>query len=452
MLGVGCKKEPAPVPPDSKSTTTERATERATTPHITPETTPGERVPDQGTEEQPERSVMDGSHTVRIDEPCTLYVANDGNNARDGRTREGALKSPTRAIWRAKPGDVICFARGSYKPFAIMNFEATAEKPLVLRALPGDEHQVVISQRSHQYGIGIRVGRSEHVHLYGFGIERVQSGVTVAGSAHVRIEDLSIRSVGQAGIYVKQEYDSKDHDRHEGIPSHHVDIIGNTIEDTGNLTARYGEGVYVGSGGRQGDKTHDVFIALNRISDVRAEAIDLKPWTSNLIVRGNVILRGSHFFHGAISVGVQAFDGPSANFLIEDNRIYGYEALKEDEKVAGICVGHGNGVVRRNTIWGIRGGSGIRTTTTFLNPEALDVLIEENTIWSATGEPSITLHDGDERTGVPDKNGNITLRDNLTHDGLLGSRILKQEDFVGPISELADAGDGPGSGFVLRSH
>lgn len=405
---------------------------------------------DRSTSEVDISDVFEGSHTRRHDAPCTLFVDPSGDNSRDGRTREASLQSPTRAVRKARRGDVICLARGRYKPFSITNFRATKEAPLILRTLPGDRGEVLITSGSVRHGVGIRVEHAEHVHLYDVSISAVQEGIALSGCAHCRVEGVSIDAVGQAGIRVRRKSDWKDETRFEGLPSHHIDLIGNTIRDTGNLTARFGEGIYVGTGGKQGDETHDIFIANTHIKGVRAEAIDIKPWTTHIIVRANLITGGSHFFHGAISVGVQAFDAPDAQFLIEGNRIHGYTGTSKDEKVAGICIGHGNGVVRENILWDISGGPGIRTTTTFMNPNARKVLIEKNTVWSTRGEPSITIHDGDERTGVTDGLGEVSLRGNVTHDGALGSRKAVERDFAGSISGAASSeGESPSSGFVF---
>lgn len=216
--------------------------------------------------------------------------------------------------------------------------------------------------------------------------------------------------------------------------------------------SRYGEGIYVGTGGFPGDDTHDVYVAYNRLDAVRAEAIELKPFGHDHVVRGNLVTSGSHEFHAAITVAVQAKRDsvPNGHYLIEDNRIYDYAST--GSSVAGITVGHGDAIVRNNVIWAIDGGRGIRTTTTFANPSAREVVIEHNTIWTSGGAPSIALDDGHERTGVTDQLGHATVRDNVTSDGSAGSTRVSTDHFLGPITGSADAGEGPGSGFRAKRY
>jgi len=247
-----------------------------------------------------------------------------------------------------------------------------------------------------------------------------QTGVAVRNRAFVRLEGMEVEAVGQAGICVGQMQTGGETPRLTGRPSHHCDVIGNVIRDTGRVTARYGEGVYIGTGGLQGDATHDVFVAANRIEGARAEAIELKPFTTNINIRGDTIIGGSHFFHGAISVGAQAFDAPDGNYIVEGNLICGY-GRTSPSPVAGIAIGHGNTIVRDNVIGHVESGIGIRTTTTFVNPDANAVLLEGNTVWTPSGGPSIALHLGDERTGVADMPGDVTMGVNWTDDGSAGS-------------------------------
>ncbi len=382
-----------------------------------------------------------GSYTTRVSTACTWFVKPSGDDHAGGRSLAEALRTPKRAVALAKPGDVVCFDKGTYPTLAVRKVRATAEAPLVFRTVPGAERETIFTNGSLEYGGAIAVENASHVHFYDLRLVHSQTGISVVSSSNVRIEGLWIEDLGQEGIHVGRKHNYDGSERFTGPPSENVDVVGNTVRDTGKKTARYGEGIYIGTGQFTGDDTHHVFVGYNRIEDVRAEAIEIKTFTHDVVVRGNLILGGSHFFHAAITVAIKPVSYPDGNYLIEDNRVYNY-ARTETESVCGIGVGHGTTVVRNNLIWNIPGGSGICTFTTFGNPEARDVLLENNTVWNPGG-PSISLHDGDGRTGVTDLLGAVTLRGNLIHDGdsaLAGS-------FVGPITRLADAGGGPGSGF-----
>lgn len=389
-----------------------------------------------------------GSHTTRVEAPCSLYVKPGGSDRHDGRSLIRALRTPSQAVRAANSGDVVCFDAGTYPPLEIRNKIATAAAPIVFRAMPGAERKATFSRGSLAYGRSVSVEGSAHIHVYDLRLTHSQGGIGVDSSSYCRIEGLVVEGLGQEAIHLcrKQTYGKRAH--FVGPASHHCDVIGNTVRDTGKTTARYGEGVYIGSGRLLGDDTHDVFIAYNQFDAVRAEAVELKPFTYNHIVRGNLIRNSSHEFHAAITVAVQGVLAPDCNALIEDNRIYNYGDT--GTSVAGITVGHGTTTVRNNLIWAIDGGRGIRTTTTFANPSARDVLIEHNTIWTPGPAPSIALHDGDERTGMSDHPGHVTVRDNVTDDGSAGSLKVTPAYFVGPIDGPADAGRGPGSGLRAR--
>jgi len=397
---------------------------------------------------QPRPPDLTGSHTRRSEAACTLYVAPGGDDARDGGSYGRALRTPARAVAVARPGDVVCFDAGIWPPLVVKDVEATADAPLVFRTVPGAELQATFTTGALTRGDAVHIERSSHVHIYDLRLTGSQGGIGVWGCRYGRLEGLRIESIGQEAIHIGRGYMGGAKGHFVAPPSADCDVIGNTVRDTGRVTARYGEGVYIGTGRSEGDDSHGMFIGYNRFDGVRAEAIELKPHTFDHIVRGNLVTSGSHLFHAAITVGAQAVSAPDARALIEDNRIFGYASTRD--VVSGIAVGHGNTIVRNNVVWGIGGGRGIRTTTTFANPLAREVLIENNTVWTPGGGPSIALDDGDEGTGVHDQVGHVTARNNVTDDGSAGSTQVSEADLVGPVTGSADARQGPGSGLRVK--
>ena len=312
-------------------------------------------------------------HNALVEAPCTRSV------------EAGQDLGPLAA------GDVVCLT-GARGPLVVRGVEGTPAAPIVLR---GD---ATISVGSLEHGNAIWIADSAHIQVQGLRVETAQTGVAVTSSHHVRVEGLTLSDLGQAGISVSR---ARQDGRFTGPASHHVDLVGNRVHDTGKVTARYGEGVYVGTGGFEGDDTHHVVIARNTFSEVRAEAIDLKPHTHDLVVRENVVESGDHFFHAAITVGAQAFDGPDMAVLVEGNDVRSFTGAD----VAGIGVGHGNAIVRDNTVGEVEGGCSLRTWTTFANPEARSVRFEGNTIAGR-----ICLDDGDQGTGLTDGLGDVVVR------------------------------------------
>lgn len=423
---------------------------------------------------------LNGSHTTRVAGSCTIFVAARGNDWKSGRSPDTALRTPTRAVELAQPGDVVCFGAGTYRPLLVEGMHGSADAPIVFRTLPGTERTATFTSGSLDYGGAADIRDSEHIHIYDVRLADSQTGIGLEASAFARVEGVLVENVGQAGIHVGRTSSSGEGRRFLGRESHDIDVIGNTVRGTGNVHSRYGEGVYVGTGGLSGDETHDVLVAYNTIERVRAEGIEVKSYTYDVTVRGNVVAHGSHYFHAGITVGVTprrctdgtmipdatlpdhglasprgcepATDYRDGNYLIEDNRIYDFtHALGKGETedggmVAGIGIGHGNALVRNNLVWDIPGGIGIRTYTTFGNAAARRVQFDNNTVWNPDGS-GIRLSDGDEGTHLVDQLGEAISTNNLTNDGSAGSAVVPPSRFVGPIMGDADAGRGPGSGF-----
>lgn len=327
-----------------------------------------------------ERWRLEGSHTTASRDACTVFVSPRGNDARNGRTPESAVASSARALGMAKPRDVLCFAEGTYSPLVIRRVRG----PLVIRTLPGAEHRAIFTNRTLAYGDAVTVESSTDVQLFDLRLERAQRGVAVWNSSFVRIEGVEIEGVGQEAIHV-------------GRQSHHCDVIGNSVRYTGKVTAKYGEGLYVGTGRRPGDATHDVFIAYNEFDSVRAEGIELKPYTFNHVVRGNTVSRCSTTLHAAIAVAVQPASFGDGNVLVEDNRILAFSTT--EPSIAGIAIGHGRTIVRNNEVHAIEGGVGIR-----VHPTDDEVWIERNTVWVSGGGEALSL-EGEHR--------NVVTRDNV---------------------------------------
>ena len=286
---------------------------------------------------------------------------------------------------------MVCLQPGVHPPFTLRGVQGTAEAPVVVRG-PG----ATVTVGSLDHGNAILVLDSAHVQVGELMVTEAQTGVAVRGSHHVRVEGLTVEHLGQAGISVGQAVAGH---TFVGAPSHHVEVVDNVVRDTGLTTARYGEGVYVGTGRFPGDGTHHVLIEGNTFAEVRAEAIDLKPGTHHLVVRNNVVESGSHFFHAAITVGAQAFPGPDMQVVVEGNDIRRFTGAD----VAGIGVGHGSAIVRDNVVGEVEGGCSLRTWTTFVG-EAREVRFEGNRIAGR-----VCLHDGDQGTGVRDALGEVTL-------------------------------------------
>lgn len=314
------------------------------------------------------------------------------------------------------PGDVLCLPPGPHPPIAVDDLHGRPEAPIVVRGAP--DGGTVVRGATETWGEALRVTNSTWVTVTGVHLTHVQTGALVESSAWVRLIGLRVDAVGQAGVAVRRQITDG---AFAGPASHHVDVIGNDIRDTGRQTARYGEGIYVGTGGVDGDDTHHVVLAHNHIADTRAEGIEVKPYTHHVEVRENTVSGGRHFFHGAITVAVQGRRFGDGRYLVVGNRVHGFRGI--DGLVGGIVVGHGTTWVLHNAVWDVD-GAGLRTTTTFAEPAHRTVRMDGNRVWCAGRCVGIAVHLGDERTGRHDGLGEVVLGTNHTDDGSAGSARL----------------------------
>jgi len=106
-------------------------------------------------------------------------------------------------------------------------------------------------------------------------------GIYVKNSEHVLIRNSEIYKTGQEGCHI-------------GRSSKYVDVIENTIHNTGLFNSKWAEGIYVGSGsyGRNGfpDNCEYIWIEGNHIYETgNAEGINVKGECFHITVRNNNI-------------------------------------------------------------------------------------------------------------------------------------------------------------------
>lgn len=123
----------------------------------------------------------------------TYYVAPDGNDGRDGRSRETAWKSLQHAADRLRPGDTAMLAGGKYP--GTFYFRATGEqgRPITLKAIPGEKASI------DGMGETLKVGFV----LYGKHHYRVDS---LYFDGYAGIED-NVAGAEQAALFVRDSAD-----------------------------------------------------------------------------------------------------------------------------------------------------------------------------------------------------------------------------------------------------
>ncbi|RZS77925.1 chondroitinase B-like protein [Motilibacter rhizosphaerae] len=184
----------------------------------------------------------------------------------------------TTALARAKPGDRIQLADGTYTS---TQFEAsgsgTRTAPVVL---VGSPRAVLTTGETTKGGYALHVTGS-YWHLVGFTVRTAKKGIVLDGSIGSVLQGLDVGSIGEEGVHFRDGSSSSS-------------IIDSTVHDTGLFQARFGEGVYVGSAqsnwgkvtGGKPDRTDHVLIADDTVSNTAAEGIDVKEGTTGGVIRG----------------------------------------------------------------------------------------------------------------------------------------------------------------------
>ncbi|MGB3614149.1 MAG: right-handed parallel beta-helix repeat-containing protein, partial [Elainellaceae cyanobacterium] len=247
----------------------------------------------------------------------TYYVSRSGNNSNKG-SQSSPFKTIQQAIDRASAGDTIYVREGSYDSVDITGKKGTASKPITLAAYPGDEGSVSISTGSYSSGKGINIENSSHIKIKGFDVKKSLFGIFGTRSNGITVENNLVRDIGQEAVHFRG--DSRD-----------IEIIDNKISGTGKRGgnySRWSEGIYLGAGkpSYPGEGAHNILVKGNEISDTRAEAIDIKPSVSNVIVEDNLIHDIKTERSGAVVVGINSTDKTdftnADNVIIRNNKIW----------------------------------------------------------------------------------------------------------------------------------
>ena len=347
----------------------------------------------------------------------TIWVSPTGDDARSGTSSDQAVKSPKRILELAKPGTVVRFQPGRYPKMTFDGLRGSKSSPITLQPSEqfkegegGDRYNVVFTSSQLGTGTGLTFAGCEHVIVGGFEVTKSLKGIGVHYSNHLIIENNWCHDLGQEAIHVGRGPVKKGPKKFDGPASHHVEILNNRIARTGQKIAQYGEGIYIGTGATSGDDTHDITVEGNTLTDISAEAIELKPGTYNLVVRDNDISNTHHKFNAAITVCIEGTTARSGNYLIENNRIK--DVHKVLYRVAGIAIGHGNAVIRGNVISSVDGGVGIQVYRRFQNADALEIEISGNTVTTESPKNGITLHKGNSGRDDSPLKAIITMKDN----------------------------------------
>jgi len=99
-------------------------------------------------------------------EPVDWFVATDGSDASDGRSRQKALLTVNAAAARASAGDTVWLAGGAYSEIVYVRSTGDKKRPLTFRSLPGEK--VVFDGRERALPHAFLLTGKANVHINGF--------------------------------------------------------------------------------------------------------------------------------------------------------------------------------------------------------------------------------------------------------------------------------------------
>ncbi len=381
-------------------------------------------APTEGLEVEATASGTSSSRSsVPGDAPCTLFVAPEGADENIGARIEQPLQTPAAAVSRAAPGDVVCFAPGTYPSpnrrrgaLHIEDKQGSAGEPITFRSLDRSD-PAVLTMGTVEAGRGVSVvfiQRSSFITIDGFEITEGFRGVTGNGVNNIRILNSKIHRTGGEVIAFGRRAGRQEPEVSTNPISSFVEISGNEISDSGLANGRpFGEGIYLGtSEPSYRDDSNSILLANNYIHDIVDEAIDVKTGVWGVTIMDNRIEDIEVKSQGAITISLQGENWEDGQFLISGNTISDVSS-RNFEGVA-IWLGHGNAAVENNVMWNID-DYGIYVPNTFNMADARDVVMTDNTIWN-TGQESIVI--GRDWDDVPSSPPIVRLdRTNRTWDG-----------------------------------
>ncbi|WP_051580709.1 right-handed parallel beta-helix repeat-containing protein [Pseudonocardia acaciae] len=180
------------------------------------------------------------------------------------------------ALANPKPGAVIQMASGTYKGDFAARTSGSQAQPITLCG----DHNAVIEGGNKNYAMYLE--NASYWQLVGFTVRGGQKGVMVDNGQHNLIDSLVVENIQDEGLHLRKN------------SSDNI-VRGNTVRNTGQKQAKFGEGIYVGSAesnwkkytGGEPDRSDRNIIEGNTVSATTSESVDIKEGTTGGVLRNN---------------------------------------------------------------------------------------------------------------------------------------------------------------------
>ena len=182
------------------------------------------------------------------------------------------------ALGAATPGSSIVLAAGVYSGRFVASVPGTAAAPITLCG----PATAVIDGGGIDSGYALHLDGASWWRVLGIGVRGGQKGVVLDHADHVLLSGMSVEGTGDEAVHLRA-FSSDD------------TVEGLTIRQTGLLTPKFGEGIYVGSAKSNWctytacspDACDDDVVRGNDIASTTAENIDVKEGTTGGVIAGN---------------------------------------------------------------------------------------------------------------------------------------------------------------------
>ncbi|MDN5304322.1 MAG: hypothetical protein PWP46_1206 [Fusobacteriaceae bacterium] len=185
------------------------------------------------------------------------------------------------ALSNAKAGDKIVLQAGTYNDNFKITANGTKDNPIWIVS-ENSSNKAIIKGNSTSSGVAF-TATGDYIIIDSLKITNGKKGIILDNSNHSIVDNCEVYNIGEEGIHVRDG-------------SKYVTIQNSYVHDTGLVTIKYGEGIYVGSdykkwtsNGGNYDADCDYTQILNNTigPNVTAEHIDIKEGVTGTIVDGN---------------------------------------------------------------------------------------------------------------------------------------------------------------------
>ncbi len=346
-----------------------------------------------------------GATQERPPEPI-LYVSPSGSDSSDGRSLDTAFRTVGRALTAAVAGDEIRVTPGDYPPVGVSNLDFDPATPVLVRATgPG----AVIAEPAFDQRDAMRLDNVRGVRFEDLTFRGGIHGIYLVAVSDLVFENVTVEDVGQEGFQLRDA-------------SHDVAIRNSLIQRTGlrpgstssgQLYSQFGEGIYVGSANQQ-DPVRDIEISGNEIAYTTAEAVDVKPGASRVLIHGNRVHHVDTANSGAIVVGLSTNNvHPDPEVVISSNRIWAVTRTSRWQDGNAIVV-NAPVLIENNVMYDLQ-HRGILVENTMNGPGEKTVTIRHNTIFGA-GLAPVEIRSGTQATVVMEHNLGPSSGSNLASE------------------------------------